>query len=178
MQLARIAACLCVVAGCGFPRPPHLDGQEDGGVNDDARLIDDATPLPVCAANVALRCDGANLVRCNAEGTAEVSESCAVGCNATELRCNNVIPSNGLATYLDMTASEPDFDLGTSATINTDDGAVVVDGAPVVVTSATLAQGAAPTIRIFIVHSLNTAEVKITGTNANSASYANWGRHR
>lgn len=60
-------------------------------------------------------------------------------------------PSNGLAPYLDMTAGAVDVDLGTTATINTDDGTVQVDGSPIVVQSVTVTQTAAPTIRVFIV---------------------------
>jgi hypothetical protein len=116
--------------------------------------------------NQALRCDGNDLVLCNGEGTAEVDENCSLGCSATELRCNDVKPSNGLAPYLDMTAGEPDLDLGTKATINTDDGTVMVDGNPVAVKSATMAQTSAPTIRVFVVHSLTTTDVTITGSNA------------
>jgi hypothetical protein len=65
-----------------------------------------------------------------------------------------------------MTAGEPDLDLGTTATINTDDGTVMVDGRPVAVNHATIAQASAPTIQVFIVHSLTTVDVTITGNNA------------
>jgi hypothetical protein len=140
--------------GCEFPRPPRLNGG-DGGIAG-----------AVCTANQALRCDGTSLVRCNGEGTAEVSAACALGCSAADVRCYDVNPSNGLAPYLDMAASEPDIDLGTSATIDTDTGAVMADGKQVVVKSATVAQGAAPMIRVFIVRSLTTMDVGITGKNA------------
>jgi hypothetical protein len=148
-----IVGVLCVVA-CGFPRPPRV-GDGDAGVVG-----------PVCTGNAALRCDGASLVRCNADGTGEVSEACALGCNAGATRCFDVNPSNGLATYLDMAAAEPDLDLGMKATIDTDTGAVTVDGQPVVVHRELVAQSGAPTIRVFIVRSLRTGDVAITGTNA------------
>lgn len=45
-----------------------------------------------CMANQALRCDGANLISCNADGDAEVSEGCAVGCDASALQCGDTYP--------------------------------------------------------------------------------------
>jgi len=120
----------------------------------------------VCAPSKALRCDGNNLVGCNGDGTGEVSETCALGCHGTEARCNDVAPSNGLAPYLDMTSGEADFALGTTATINTDDGRVQVDGNPVDVRSTLISQTSGPGIRIFIVHGLTAADVTISGSNA------------
>jgi hypothetical protein len=146
--------------GCGFPRPTPfggMDARDDGGVG------------PFCTANQALRCDGSNLVRCNRDGTAEVSESCSLGCSATDLRCHGVNPSNGLAQQLDMAAGEPDFDLGATATINTDDGTVLVDGNPVAVKSVLVAQSSAPIIRVFLVHSLTANDVTITGAQTIAA---------
>jgi hypothetical protein len=140
--------------------------QVDGGAKDDGGASGDAPASPICTPNQALRCDNDNLVRCNNEGTAEISESCAIGCNTAQLRCNEVNPSNELAPHLDVSAGEPDLDLGTSATLNTDDGTVIVDGAPRVVRSATVAQTAAPNIRVFIVQSLIAKDVRITGKNA------------
>lgn len=137
--------------GCGFPRP--------------ADVADD-TPSPSCVANRPQRCNGSGLVRCNSDGTAEVTETCALGCSTGELRCKDVDPSNGLAALLDMTAGEPHLDLGMTATINTDDGSVVADGRPVAVRSATMAQASAPTIRVLIVQSLTAVDVTVTGRNA------------
>src|SRR3954452_19433615 len=110
-----------VAAGCVFSRPSPVGAADDGGE-------DDAPPNSACAANQPLRCNGTTLVRCNSDGTAEVTEGCSLGCNASPLRCNDIDPSNGLARYLDMAAGEPDLDLGMTATINTSDGTVMVDG--------------------------------------------------
>lgn len=159
VRVVVVVLCITCAGGCGFPRPTPLggvDAADDGGSNSS----------PICTANQALRCNGSDLVRCNADGTAEVDESCALGCNATELRCNDVNPSNGLAPYLDMTSGEPDLDLGTKATINTDDGTVLVDGKVVAVNHAMISQASAPSIQVFIVHSVTTADVTITGSNA------------
>lgn len=120
----------------------------------------------MCTANQPLRCDGVTLKRCNANGTGEVAEPCALGCNASEMRCNDVAPSNGLAKFLDQTSGEPDLNLGKSATINTDNGAVTVDDVEVHVKSELLPQPGAPTIRVFMVRSLTTKKVSVVGTNA------------
>lgn len=62
-----------------------------------------------------------------------------------------------------MAAGEPDLDLGMTATINTSNGTVMVDGTAVIVRSALVAQPSAPTILVFIVHSLTASDVTITG---------------
>jgi hypothetical protein len=122
--------------------------------------------------NQHLRCDGSGLVRCNNDGTAEVTEACALGCSTSPLHCNDVDPSNGLARFLDMAAGEPDLDLGTTATINTNDGTVMVDGKSVMVKSALVAQPSAPTILVFIVHSLTANDVTVKGSPSGSNAFA------
>ena len=148
---------LVVAAGCGFPRPSPVGSADDGGGVDSTSA---------CPANQPLRCDGDKLVRCNSDGTSEVTEACPLGCSSTTQHCNDVAPSNGLASYIDMSSGEPDVDLGMMATINTDNGTVVVDGKSVTVRSALVAQTSAPTILVFIVHSLTSENVTITGNNA------------
>lgn len=133
---------------------------EDGG-------IDGMSGAPsICRANQPLRCEGNELVHCNADGTAELTESCAFGCSPSETRCASIDPSNGLTRYLDTATTEPDFNLGISAKINTDDGTVIVDNSPISIRSALVAQTSAPTILVFIVHSLIANNVTITGHNA------------
>lgn len=119
-----------------------------------------------CPASQPLRCDGANLVRCNQDGTAEVNESCPFACNATDLRCAELTPSNGLAKYIHPASNQSDLNLGNSATINTDNGDVTVDGALVGVASDLIVQADAPNIRVLIVRSLTTKDVVVTGRNA------------
>src|SRR5690349_411504 len=148
---------LVVVVGCGFPRPSPISSADDGG---------SADSTSACPANQPLRCDGDNLVRCNSDGTAEATETCPLGCSNAARRCNDVTPSNGLASYLDVSSAEPDIDLGMMATINADNGTILVDGKPVAVRNALVAQASAPTILVFIVHSLTSENVTITGNNA------------
>src|SRR6185503_11382105 len=174
VRLVALVACITGSLACDFPRPANVGGQDaaDGAVdasggdaaNDGAVDID--ALLSFCSANQPLRCEGNSLVRCNSDGTAEVRESCALGCRSDELRCNDVRPSNGLATFLDMTAGEPDLDLGTDAIINTDEGTITVDGHSVAVRTATVTQSLAPTIRVFVVHRLLAGHVTVTGSDA------------
>ncbi len=89
-----------------------------------------------------------------------------LGCSNPAQRCNDVAPSNGLASYIDVSSGEPDIDLGMMSTINTDNGTVMADGKSVTVRSALMAQASAPTILVFIVHSLTAENVTITGSNA------------
>lgn len=175
--LVPIVACTTWALGCDFPRPADVGGMDaansstDGaGSSIDAAVdgtvdVDAASPS-TCNASQPLRCAGSTLVRCNSDGTGEVNDECLLGCNASELRCKDLDPSNGLAGLLDMSAGEPDLDLRTMARINTDDGTVIVNGNPVAVKNALIAQPFAPSIRVLIVHSLIAADVKITGTNA------------
>ncbi|HEU4734413.1 MAG TPA: hypothetical protein VFT22_41265 [Kofleriaceae bacterium] len=157
--------CVVLVAGCGFPQPARVG---DDGLSSDGGPGSDAQPAanPICEPNQALRCSPGALVRCNADGTAEVSESCLMGCSTAELRCKDVTPSNGLAPQLDMTTDVPDLDLGMNATIDTDSGTVVVDGNPIVVRHAVVEQSPAPSIGVFIVRSLTARDVIVTGKSA------------
>src|ERR1043166_922774 len=113
MKLWVLLVVVFMIGGaCGFPRPADVPFPDSGG--------SDASSS-ICNANQSLRCSGNDLVRCNNDGTAEISDTCPLGCNVSAVRCNDINPSNGLATYLDMASNESDLDLGATATINTDD---------------------------------------------------------
>lgn len=173
-------ALLIGCSACTVPNPNYrpkggdagVDSSSDAGPGVDAAI--DAMPSPspspsptkICTANEILRCDGNNLVRCNAAGTSEVSEACSISCNSASHRCADLAPSNGLSTFLDQSTVQPDLNLGTLARINTDTGVVTVDDSVVAVESATVVQSGAPTIRVFIVRSLTTKKVLVTGKNA------------
>jgi hypothetical protein len=128
----------------------------------------DAPPLPdgfTCTPGEVLTCSGDAGTQCAADGMSTEAVTCAAGCNATETRCNKVETSNALNSYLDMAAAEPDAVLGTNATINTDDGGVVVDGAAVAIRSE-LITTTTPNVRVLIVKSLTTTNVTVRGTPA------------
>lgn len=161
--LIGVALAACTV--------PNKNKRKDASVDDTVDASTDAPQPdalvgPLCTANQALRCEGNLLVRCNANGDAEVSESCSLGCIATSPHCADIMPSNNLAKFLDHASGQADLNLGESATINADNGDVVVDGVPVGAKSETLAQAGAPTIRVFIVRSLSAKNVNVTGKNA------------
>jgi len=170
MRFFKIIVCVLGLGACDFPRPADVGddagGKRDAGGQADGGSLTDSMSGHECAPSQALRCDDNSLVRCNADGTGEASERCALGCNATEVRCSDLAPSNGLAASLDMTVAEVDFDLGTTAVINTDDGTVQVAGNPIAIRTTTITQISAPTIRVFIVHSLTTSDVTVVGSNA------------
>lgn len=124
---------------------------------------------PLCTANQPLRCEAGSLVRCNGNGTAELTEPCQLGCVAADLRCVELVPSNGLAKYLDMASSQPDFSLGDFTTFNTDTGEVLNSGDPVTVHSDIIAQTGnpgIPMIRVFAVRSLSTKSLTVRGRSA------------
>jgi hypothetical protein len=161
-ELHFAAAFVLVVAAftaCTTPNPNYRKPGSDAGVNGDGGGGS-------CEAGAALRCDGTNLVRCKPEGAGEVSEPCALGCNAAALRCFDANPSNGLAKFLDQASGQPDLNLGDSATINTDTGEVKVGGSVVTVYSESVAQPNGPVVRVFAVKSLVAKDVVVTGKNA------------
>jgi hypothetical protein len=80
-------AFAAAAVGCGAVR--HDAAADAAGPGDTGGS------MPVCTAKQALRCDGDNLVRCDDDGGAELTVRCALGCNGTELRCNDIDPSTG-----------------------------------------------------------------------------------
>ncbi len=160
---AIVNALLVVVAvACTTPNPNYRRPGSDAAVDTSG---EDGGGR-ACTAGAALRCDGMNLLRCNSEGTAEVSELCGLGCVAAERRCADVAPSNGLARFLDMANSQPDLNLGDAATINTDTGEVKVGGGQVQVRSENVVQSGGPIIRVLMVRSLTAKDVVVSGAYA------------
>jgi hypothetical protein len=93
----------------------------------------DATPVD-CEPNTTV-CDGDVLVRCDETGSGE-PETCLLGCHATEERCNDLAPSNGLADVLDADPPNGDLVLGNNTVIDTTGGTVEVGGREVVVVTS------------------------------------------
>lgn len=153
--ITRIILTIAVVS-CTVPNPNYR-GHIDASVGDFA-----------CTANQPLRCDGANLIRCGAVDDTAVSETCAFGCSASELRCLDMAPSNGLASFLDQASGEPDLDLGDWATIDTDTGIITLGGALLnpAPQTAVQVQAGAPAIRVLTARSLKAKQVDVVGTNA------------
>lgn len=144
----------------GTTGDPGSTGSMSTGVDDSS-----STGSPeACRPGELLGCDGDELVRCNDDGTGEEATACDLGCNDVELRCNDVDPSNALGEYLDGADREAALDLGSTASIDTDDGTVLVDGDAVDVTSF-LVEGT-PQIRVLVVGSLIAQDVDVSGTPA------------
>src|SRR5881392_1257005 len=79
-KLGFVAAC-ALVAGCGSVEATFTDARSDG-------TIDTPTSCPVGATAI---CVGNQLATCDA-GAITGMQPCALGCNATETRCNKLAP--------------------------------------------------------------------------------------
>lgn len=131
------------------------------GCNESAGRCDECEPSE-------LSCSGVTLVECGADGLVAAQTTCAAGCSEAGQRCFDIVSSNGLDSYLDASASGPSITLTDGATINTDTGAVVNgDSATVLIPSYTVAAPAnGVPIRVFVVSSLLTADVRVLGVPA------------
>lgn len=141
------------VAACTVRNPNY--GLPGGDASIDA---------PACTEMKSLRCENDTLVRCN--GMFEVRDVCPLGCNATELRCGDLTPSNGLAKYLDLSNSQPDLNLGETASINSDTGEVTVGGMLTNAYSDVVLQSGMPSIRVLVARSIIAKDVVVVGKNA------------
>ncbi len=159
-----LVAVAALLDGCGSVSTK----MPDAGTTDATESDDDAAPGDDadmgCTAGEASSCTNDTLVRCKDDGSGEESVACPLGCHDTDVRCNDVDPSNALAAALDQSAAGPALDLGSSATIDTSTGQVTVDGTAVTVASSVV--GTSPPVRVFAVASLVAAEVNVTGTSA------------
>lgn len=94
--------------------------------------------------------------------------SCALGCDQSQSRCIDVLPSNDLASFLDMAAAAPAVVLTSGATIDTDLGTIVDgDGSPITAPTFELpASAGGAALRVFAVSSLTLRDTEITGGRA------------
>ena len=113
-------------------------------------------------------CSGSTLTVCDGLGQIDSTSTCPLGCHTSGTRCNDVDPSNGLATYLDMTPSGGDITLPSGSTIDTDTGQVRDDTNALV--SVDSYDVAAPTdgvaVRVLRVKSLSMGDVAVNGATA------------
>lgn len=130
------------------------------GCNDTAGRCNECTPSTAT-------CNGNTLSTCSAAGLVTTT-TCALGCNSAGDHCNDVDPSNGLAVYLDMAASEPGFVIPLGSTINTNTGAVTDDDGNAMNISNALvpAPSGGEDIRVFFAKSFAIDSVTITGDPA------------
>jgi hypothetical protein len=113
-------------------------------------------------------CTNGTVATCDASGAVTSSHVCPLGCFENEPRCRDIDPSNGLAQYLDASATALDLDLSAGGSIDTQTGNVHdVNGTVVPVTTVQLpAPVGGPAIRVLIVRSARIGNVQVSGQPA------------
>lgn len=138
-----------------------------GGGGDDA-ATDAATDAAIDAPPIACTettCTNDVLEVCGSNGMVESTENCALGCYTDGTRCNEVDPSNGLASQLDQAAQQGDVTLPDGARINTDTGTVTsANGDAIAVATATVQQAGGPTLRVLLARSFTMDGVRVVGS--------------
>lgn len=102
------------------PFDAAVDSPDAGGR--DASPVADASPA-ACEPDQT-SCSGDVLTECSSEGTVVRSEECALGCAASADRCHKLVPSNGLALYLELARDSGPLDLPAGAVIDTTAGTI------------------------------------------------------
>jgi hypothetical protein len=160
LQLLAILA----VAACGAVSsdPDAAVGDDDGT---DAMTDADTTDVPTSCTPSTTTCSGQLLTVCDAQGN-PTNTTCGFGCAGSGNRCNDLSPSNNLATYLDMAATAQPLVLTGNATIDTTARTVTNgDGSAIVVQNAAVT--ASPVeIMAISVKSLSAVNVTVRGNRA------------
>ena len=103
-------------------------------------------------------CTNGKVATCDANGAIVASEMCPLGCFEGEPRCRQMVPSNGIASVVDLVTSAPNIDLE-NATFETDTGTVTTASGPVLIPSLVANAGA---IRVFVVNNLRLKDALFT----------------
>jgi hypothetical protein len=118
-----------------------------------------------CEANTST-CSSAVETRCDASGVS-TQRSCALGCTTDGTRCNDIVPSNLLAQFLDDSETGMEMVLNHGSAIDTTEGKVTIDGLASTPPSFLLeapAAGGGVKVRVFAVKSFKvTGELFVTG---------------
>lgn len=161
-----IGAAVLVVA-CKFPALPDIS---DGADDSDADVATDApTDVPIdvptsCAPNTTT-CNGELLTVCDAQGS-PTNTVCSFGCAGSGTRCNDLAPSNNLATHLDQAATANPLVLTGDATIDTTARTVTNgDGGAILVQNA-IVTGGPVEVMALSVRSLSASNVTVRGSRA------------
>ncbi len=120
--------------------------------------------MPLDCEPNELTCDADRLIQCNDEGTAGTVTDCLLRCHDTDVRCNKLDPSNGLAAHLDdAEANGPNVQLGDGATFDTTTGEVKNgDGSVVEIPHVLLpAPDSGVEVRVFKVGSITFGDTQI-----------------
>ncbi|MEZ4398886.1 MAG: hypothetical protein R3B06_02645 [Kofleriaceae bacterium] len=147
------------MASCQFKRPGDIDPPVDAAVVDAvADAVWQCTPgQDVCAGDV--------LTTCDADGQATVT-TCAFGCAATNDRCYDLDPSNGLAAALDAARDAQPLALSGQAVIDTSTETVVDGNGLAVTVAARIISGGPVEIFAISVKSLDVFDVRVQGSRA------------
>jgi hypothetical protein len=105
---------------------------------------------------------------CNVSGQTTRTIACSLGCSTTSEKCLEIAPSNGLASYLDMTETAPTVSLAGTSTINTSTGEICTGGvcdcfgpAPCGPVPSAMVSG----MRVFMMRSLSiSGNARVTGS--------------
>lgn len=109
-MVALLATACGNVKNENIDAPPAIDA-----------ALDAPTSCPVGTLNL---CTAGTHITCDPQGNITAMETCTLGCNTGEPRCNKLAPSNNLATAFDEAAQAPDLILSGAATIDTDAGSI------------------------------------------------------
>lgn len=105
-------------------------------------------------------CTNGKVATCDENGAVVAMESCPLGCFEDQPRCRDIDPSNGFGSYLDMVQEPQDLDL-MGATIFTETGDVMVQGAPVPNITSFLAPApnGGPPVRVIVARDVRLRDV-------------------
>lgn len=159
MRILAGFALAGLTAACGNVKNDEVDAPPP--------MIDAAPDAPTsCPIGTLDLCTADTHLTCDAQGAITATETCALGCNPTEPRCNKLAPSNGLTVAFDEAAQAPDLLLVGAATIDTDAGSITDEGG--VRTPPTSSLTAGLPIGVFVIKAKDVRlnNVQVTGTKA------------
>lgn len=188
MRIAALALALGFLSACTKDNPAFcnsdaecmdsrrpfcdLDGQypESSYTAHACSVVPDGCPLERCGCTpgASLACAGDQATLCGEDGHSTTTETCRLGCSASEPRCATFTPSNDLEAALSDAASQPDVVLPPGTHIDTTLG-LVQDGtgATVAVKSVLVSQnGGASMIRVLEGRSFVMDDVAVSGEHA------------
>lgn len=102
-------------------------------------------------------CTNGKVATCDAAGKITASETCALGCFEAEPRCREIVPSNGLASLIDMPQAT-DVEI-IDANIDSGTGTITTASGPLLVPSTVVDGGR---LRVFVVNKLLLRDVTLT----------------
>lgn len=113
-------------------------------------------------------CRDEQTIVCNEDGEVEQVDLCPMGCDAAGARCNDLDPSNALASYLDMSGGTNDVILQDGARIDTDTGEIFDgDGTPIAIVSDLVpAPAGGVPVRVLMVNAIDFGSVVVEGDAA------------